>query len=55
MKEPVKCTCGGAGILEKGLIKGRYVQCDEGNCWSGPWKSTKQEAINAWNKLMEVK
>lgn len=58
MTEPVKCRCGEKAIIES-YRKVYWVSCFnyavDTSCWSGPNRVTKRKAINAWNKVMEVK
>jgi hypothetical protein len=61
MKEPVKCRCGEKAIMKCSNTSPRWwVRCVSGspfcgNCWVGPVRDTKRKAINAWDKVMEVK
>lgn len=53
--EPVRCNCGKRAKVE-GFIYGIFwkVRCATKRCWHGPWKRNKRQAVNHWNKVMEV-
>lgn len=59
MTEPVKCRCG-KEAQEENIWYGNHhlglaVKCSRDDCWEGPMRKTARKAINAWNKVMEVK
>lgn len=53
--EIAKCKCGRDAHVE---VRGGglcFARCYDGMCWSGPPRSTRIEAINAWNEVMGKK
>lgn len=58
-KEPeiAKCVCGSENppVIQTVGIEGvlRHVKCAESNCWSGPARLSKTDAIQAWNQVMQ--
>ena len=56
MTEPVKCrACGKKAEVKGDKVVDYWIACSCEGCWTGPYGKTKEGAINAWNKVMEVK
>ena len=53
-EEIAKCVCGGEAEFDKEPMVGNasFVICSDNNCWIGPIRRNKREAIKAWNRVM---
>ena len=54
MSKPAKCRCGAKAEVEETYIHpGYFVMCvNDGGCWSGPTKTTSEEAVASWDLVM---
>jgi hypothetical protein len=47
-----RCVCGrAAGVIQNGSGK-VLIGCFDIDCWRGPWRKTRYQAILAWNRVM---
>ncbi len=52
----IKCDCGQKAIVIEVDCSDEIlfaVECNNTGCWSGPAKSTQQEAVVVWNSIMK--
>lgn len=54
---PARCVCGASATVHDDS-EDWWVRCDQpvrSRCWAGPFKPTRDAAIQAWNAMMERK
>lgn len=53
---PARCVCGAEVECHEFPKDMEFrVSCDADSCWAGPARSTRDEAVSAWNAMMERK
>lgn len=52
-RKVINCRCGKRAEVVSIGVQSWHVRCMDWRCWTGPQRSFKWEAVDAWNEEME--